>query len=176
MTHVGAALSETLSRRRGYRHRSERGYERGLEIMDISIESVEETDARLRRVIGRAELNVFEEPYGFEEFPLHDFSDRVKGDALALVHDDEVWSQLVPISGRSAQAFTVFCFHFPAGVDNSGFIGWLATHLKSRFGTGVFVLCGHNSGRGGIFDYWGCPEELRSDVTNELRALVEAGR
>lgn len=144
-------------------------------MVDISIEAFEETDARLRRVIGAARLRVFDGLYCFEEFPLSDFSEHVNGSALALVRDDEMWSQLVPHSGQCAQAFTVFCFHFPSGVDNSGFIGWLATHLKGRFGTGVFVVCGQNSGRGGVFDYWGCPGELGKAVTTELQALVEAG-
>ena len=44
-------------------------------------------------------------------------------------------------------------FHFPAGVDNSGFVGWLASHLKVVLGTGVLVVCGFNSQRGGVFDY-----------------------
>ena len=71
------------------------------------------------------------------------------------------------------ERFGVFSFHFPAGVDNSGFVGWLATHLKHRLGTGVFVICGSNRARGGIYDYWGCPRELLPDVVavvNELSA------
>ncbi|WP_436025877.1 DUF6196 family protein [Trinickia sp. LjRoot230] len=27
---------------------------------------------------------------------------------------------------------------------STSFVGWLATHLKNRFGTGVFVTCGQN--------------------------------
>jgi hypothetical protein len=27
-------------------------------------------------------------------------------------------------------------------VDNSGFVGWLASHLKAAIGTGVLVVCG----------------------------------
>ena len=48
----------------------------------------------------------------------------------------------------------------------------LASHLKTKFGTGVFVTCGQNSKDGGIFDYWGCPLELRDQVLTEVRALV----
>ncbi len=68
--------------------------------------------------------------------------------------------------------FAIWRFHFPQGADNSGFVGWLATHLKTRIGTGVFVICGQNSNDGGIFDYWGCPWELRDSVLSEVRALV----
>ena len=145
-------------------------------MVDISVESIEETEAKLRRVIGLADLRLYKEMYSFEEFPLQSFAARVQQSALALVRDDEVWSQLVPSSGQSAQTFALFRFHFPAGVDNSGFVGWLATHFKRLFGTGVFVVCGQNSNRGGIFDYWGCPEELQDLVFAELQNLLEFSR
>jgi hypothetical protein len=61
----------------------------------------------------------------------------------------------------------------PAGMDNSGFVGWLATEFKRRLGTGVFVVCGQNRDRGGIYDYWGCPVQVRAQaaqVLDELRA------
>lgn len=141
----------------------------------VSIESPAQTEARLRQVIGAVDLRVYEELYGFEEFPLQSFFERLQHSALALVRDGEVWSQLVPDAGQFAQSFTVFCFHFPPELDNSGFVGWLATHLKIRFGTGVFVVCGQNSRRGGIFDYWACPAELGGEVVAEVRALIKAG-
>ena len=111
-------------------------------------------------------------PHAFEEFALPQFSDRAKADALALVRDDAVWSQLAPCGPDAPEPFALWRFHFRAGADNSGFVGWLATHLKSRFGTGVFVVCGQNSADGGIFDYWGCPWELREDVIAEVRELA----
>jgi hypothetical protein len=95
---------------------------------------------------------------------------------LAVVRDEDSWSALVPLAQEQAEPverFGVFSFHFPAGVDNSGFVGWLATHLKRRLGTGVFVVCGSNRARGGIYDYWGCPYELLPQVVtvvNELSA------
>jgi hypothetical protein len=52
-------------------------------------------------------------------------------------------------------------------------VGWLATHLKQRFGTGVFVTCGQNRRDGGVFDYWGVPLALREDVFAEVERLVE---
>lgn len=74
----------------------------------------------------------------------------------------------------TAELFAVWRFHFPAGADNSGFVGWLASHLKTLFGTGVFVVCGQNSADGGIFDYWGCPWALRDQVFAELDRLTSA--
>ncbi len=62
----------------------------------------------------------------------------------------------------------MFCFHFPDGLDNSGFVGWLATHLKETLGTSVFVICGQNSDRGGIFDYWACPLNLGDEVAGMI--------
>lgn len=65
-------------------------------------------------------------------------------------------------------------FHFPSELDNSGFVGWLAGLLKRELGTGVFVVCGQNSRRGGIYDYWGCPAQLRggaAHVIQQLRAV-----
>ena len=61
--------------------------------------------------------------------------------------------------------------HFDPALDNSGFVGWLASHLKAVLGTGVFVVCGQNGARGGIFDYWGCPIRVADAVFGEVRAL-----
>ena len=102
--------------------------------------------------------------------PLDAFAARARSDALALVRDDAVWSQLSPGDGPG-ERFRIFRFHFPEGVDNSGFVGWLASRLKLEFGTGVFVICGQNSGDGGIFDYWGVPEMLGDVVTDYVRKL-----
>jgi hypothetical protein len=60
---------------------------------------------------------------------------------------------------------------FPAGLDNSGFVGWLAGRLKTELGTGVFVICGSNRDRGGIYDYWGCPIGLLDDTVAVVEAL-----
>ena len=141
--------------------------------MYISEETPEQTEARLLKVIASSELEVFEGTYAFEEFRLTAFNERASQDALALVRDDEVWSQLVPSSNPEKELFGVFGFHFEDGVDNSGFVGWLATHMKEALGTGLFVVCGQNSGRGGIFDYWGCPAELKNEVLAELTKLRE---
>lgn len=143
-------------------------------MVDISRETTEQTDQRLRRVISQARLQIYSGTWAFQEFPLDGFAQSARSDALALVRDDAVWSQLVPSDDAASDLFGVFRFHFPAGADNSGFVGWLATHLKCRFGTGVFVTCGQNSADGGIFDYWGVPAVLAEAVFAEVRALVQA--
>jgi hypothetical protein len=142
-------------------------------MVSVSHESPAATDARLRRVVTASRLTVYDQPFTFEEFPVAEFLTRVRDDALALVRDDEVWSQFVPATATPSETFCVWRFHFPAGVDNSGFVGWLASHLKARYGTGVVVVCGSNAGRGGVFDYWGCPESLRREVLGEVRRLVD---
>jgi hypothetical protein len=141
-------------------------------MVNISQETAAQTEARLRRVIQQSRLSLFEGAFVFDEFPLADFPKAINPATLALVRDETVWSQLVPSNGKSGEPFTIWAFHFPAGADNSGFVGWLASHLKAKFGTGVFVVCGQNSVDGGIFDYWGCPLSLGQDVINEVKQLV----
>ena len=143
-------------------------------MVDVSRETAEATAARLERVIREARLFVVERPHAFEEFRRQDFPARADPEALALVRDDAVWSQLVPSEDAAAERFALWRFHFPAGADNSGFVGWLAGHLKARFGTGVFVVCGQNSADGGIFDWWGCPWALGEEVVAEVRRLAGA--
>jgi len=140
--------------------------------MYISQESSEQTQARLLKVIARAEFVFFEGIFAFEEFPLSDFPHHATPEVLAFVRDDKVWSQLIPSRDATKELFSIFCFHFADGLDNSGFVGWLATHLKQTLGTGVFVVCGQNSHRGGIFDYWGCPAQLGSQVKGAIENLM----
>lgn len=142
-------------------------------MVDISRETDEEIEARLVRVIRSATLTVYPEPYLFVEFPLADFDRLAEPTALALVRDDQVWSQLVPSLAGLGELFTVFRFHFPPQADNSGFVGWLASRLKRQFGTGVFVTCGQNSRQGGIFDYWGVPIAIGEDVVSAVRQLCQ---
>ena len=145
-------------------------------MVHISHETIEETEARLLKVISEAQFKSYEGSYAFEEFPLTHFSVHARSDALALVRDDEVWSQLVPSKDGSQELFKIFSFHFKECSDNSGFVGWLASHLKKALGTGVFVTCGQNSDQGGIFDYWGCPLELGSKAMEEVRNLIKKGK
>ncbi|MEM8809831.1 MAG: DUF6196 family protein [Cyanobacteria bacterium P01_G01_bin.38] len=144
-------------------------------MVQISQESPEETEQRLLRVIAEADFKVYDGTFTFEEFPLTDFAFRAKADAFALVRDAEIWSQLVPSKDASRELFSLFSFHFDGCSDNSGFVGWLANHLKQKLGTGVFVTCGQNSKRGGIFDYWGVPAKLGTQAIQEIQALIQDG-
>jgi hypothetical protein len=138
----------------------------------VSVETPQQTEDRLRRVIALADLVVHDGVWCFEEFPA-DQPPALTSATLAVVRDSESWSRLVPSSGehQEPERFGVFSFHFPAELDNSGFVGWLATHLKTELGTGVFVICGSNRSRGGIYDYWGCPIDLLDEATAVIRAL-----
>lgn len=142
----------------------------------ISTETAEQTEHRLLKVIAQAELEIFEERFAFEEFPLQDLQTHAKASALAYVRDKNVWSQLVPCQDETKELFTLISFHFKPNFDNSGFVGWLATHLKQRLGTGVFVVCGQNSSQGGIFDYWGCPYAIGDEFVKEVSLLIEQGK
>lgn len=143
-------------------------------MVSISKETTLQTDLRLREIIRKAILQVYEGAYAFDEFPLALFNPKADSSALALVRDDQVWSQLRPAGPSDRERFAVWRFQFPPGVDNSGFVGWLASALKAKFGTGVFVTCGSNSSDGGIFDYWGVPIELADPVIQEIRDLTLA--
>lgn len=148
-------------------------------MVNISRETPEQVTTRLKKVIKQSRLTLYPDAYIFEEFALDDFKRYANNDALALVRDDQVWSQLVradsikpAFNDKAVEHFAMWRFHFPRDADNSGFVGWLAMHLKDKFGTGVFVVCGQNSADGGIFDYWGAPWSLRSEVIEEVQALV----
>ena len=145
-------------------------------MVDISYETVVQTEVRLLKVIVKSEFKIFAGSYAFKEFPLDDFSNLARQDALALVRDNEVWSQLVPCVDSNQELFKIFSFHFENCGDNSGFVGWLASHLKTELGTGVFVTCGQNLKRGGIYDYWGCPIEISEDVVSEIERLISKGK
>jgi hypothetical protein len=141
--------------------------------MYISQETSEQTEQRLIEVLRQANWTIYQGAYFFEEFPLEQY--QFDPTALAIVRDEEIWSQLVKTSDqeKNIERFRVFSFHFKDGADNSGFVGWLASTIKSKTGSGVFVVCGQNTNRGGIFDYWGCPLEVGNQIINlieEMRA------
>ncbi|MFC7721991.1 DUF6196 family protein [Nonomuraea recticatena] len=141
-------------------------------MVSVSVETRQQTEERLRQVISMADLTVHDGVWHFEEFPA-DRPPELTEDTLAVVRDSESWSRLVPLprDGGESERFGVFSFHFPADLDNSGFVGWLASHLKAELGTGVFVICGSNRARGGIYDYWGCPVELLQEAVAVVEAL-----
>jgi hypothetical protein len=109
----------------------------------------------------------------FEEFSKEKFPFQARSEALAFVRDGQVWSQLVPSKDPATGRFRIFKINFKEALDNSGFIGWLATHLKLKIGTGVFVICGQNDCHGGIFDYWGFPIEVGELVKAEINKLID---
>jgi hypothetical protein len=139
-------------------------------VVSVSQESIEQTEQRLKRVIAAAELVAFDGVWSFTESPLAQHP-TLTPDLLAVVRDEDSWSWLAPAEADAAEKFALFSFHFPPAEDNSGFVGWLASVLKQRLGTGVFVVCGQNSARGGIYDYWGCPAGLREQMQQVLDDL-----
>lgn len=139
--------------------------------MNISRETPAETAARLRRVIAAARLDYHEGAYAFHEYPLAGFPPPEAAESLACVRDEESWSVLRKAGPEASERFALFSFHFPEGMDNSGFVGWLATKFKRELVTGVFVVCGQNSRRGGIFDYWGVPFSMSAAARLLLEGL-----
>ncbi|GAA4054387.1 DUF6196 family protein [Actinomadura miaoliensis] len=141
-------------------------------MVSVSMETPEQTEERLRRVIAQADVLVHDGVWCFEEFPV-DQPPVLTSDTLAVVRDDQSWSRLVPLTQEHEhiEHFGIFSFHFPAELDNSGFVGWLAGQLKVRLGTGVFVICGSNRARGGIYDHWGCPIDLLDEAIAVVKAL-----
>lgn len=137
--------------------------------MYISNETVEQTEDRLRKVIKSAGFRIFEPLYYFKEIPITNFT--FSSEALAMVRDEEVWSLLIPATDEPSEKFKICSFHFQEGLDNSGFVGWLASKIKQQLGTGVFVVCGQNTNKGGIFDYWGCPVSVAKEVVELIERL-----
>jgi Family of unknown function (DUF6196) len=139
--------------------------------MYISTETQEQIENRLKKVIQTADLKIYESEYYFKEVPVGKF--QFEEQALAIVRDEEVWSFLIPSKNAGSEDFKLFSFHFKDGLDNSGFVGWLASKIKNELGTGVFIVCGQNTDKGGIFDYWGCPIEIADKVIKLVRRLRE---
>jgi uncharacterized protein DUF6196 len=146
-------------------------------------ETQEQAEARLLKVIANAQFQIFEGAYTFEELSS---GHGPKQDALACVRDGDRWNQLVPASAASSSdaLFKMFSFHFKEDLEASGFVGWLASHLKRTVGAGVIVICGKDRRESaglfkasrGVFDYWGCPARMGSAVIAEIQSLVERGR
>jgi Family of unknown function (DUF6196) len=146
-------------------------------LVSISQETVQQTDVRLKQVFRETECQWLPGRYGFDECPFIPGQPvLMRPEALALVRDDAMVSQLVPLDADAhpgVESFALWRCHFPAGRDNSGFVGWLATQLKQALGTGVLVVCGQNSQQGGIFDYWGVPSALQSQTAALLARLQD---
>jgi hypothetical protein len=139
--------------------------------MHVVQEDPAATDARLKAVCRESTVEQMPGVYAYRQFEASEFASQGDAEALALVRDGARWSQLALVDDAGGETLAVFSIHFPAAIDNSGFVGWLASLLKARHGTGVIVVCGLNDARGGIFDYWGVPEGVADRVWETLREL-----
>jgi len=140
-------------------------------MIHVRSETVAETDTRLRQVLAAASVEALPTPYAYREID-GPITAGQTGEVLAIVWDGEQVSALMQADHTDrAEILGVSKISFPRRIDNSGFVGWLATQLKSTLGTGVFVVCGYNSERGGIFDYWGFPWHLRGEVAATINGL-----
>ena len=141
-------------------------------MVSISHEDDEESERRLRDVIRAAEILHLPGAWSFCRV-----SGSAPSDALATVRDRDGWCALAPATEGAAEIYAVTSTTFSSSIDNSGFVGWLATTIKRRLGSGVFVVCGDNPARGGIFDYLGYPIQVADavrDLIDELRRSERA--
>lgn len=139
--------------------------------MQVLMEDPGATDQRLRSVCQKSNVERMLGTYVYSQFDGSAFATAVDPEALGLIRDGGRWSQLVRSTEGQGEPLVVFAIHFPTLIDNSGFVGWLASLLKARHGTGVIVICGMNDLRGGIFDYWGVPEAIAAGVSETLNEL-----
>ena len=137
-------------------------------MVDISDEREVETERRLRRVLAAA---VVEDVAGEWRFVRYD-GEVAPARALATVSDADGWCALVPADEGPDERFALLQITFRRGLDNSGFVGWLASAIKRATGSGVFVICGDNPDRGGIFDYWGYPPAVAGGVRAAIASLA----
>jgi hypothetical protein len=140
------------------------------DMVSISRERAVQSEGRLRRVLRAAEVVHLDGDWSFRRF-----EGEAPAGALATVRDTDGWCALVPGSADGAERYALTRITFSAVVENSGFVGWLATTVKRRVGSGVFVVCGDNPARGGIFDYWGYPIEIAGAVREVIDDLRESG-
>jgi hypothetical protein len=136
-------------------------------VVTISREANAQTEARLRRVFHECSVEWLPGRWGFAEG--EDLLQR--GDSIAFVRDEGRLSALGPASG-AGEHFGVFRVVLPRDADDSGFVGWLCSRIKAATGSGLFVICGHNQERGGIFDYYGVPDVAVDEVRELLARLV----
>ncbi|GHE82120.1 hypothetical protein GCM10017786_11050 [Amycolatopsis deserti] len=134
-------------------------------MVSISRETGAQTEARLRRVFRASAIEWLPGSWSFVEGP----DAAYREDAIALIRDDGRASALCPAG--PGERFAVFRVVLPRGADDSGFVGWLSTRVKASTGSGLFVICGQNSERGGIFDFYGVPEAAAGEVRELLERL-----
>ena len=119
-------------------------------------------EARLLQVIAQAQFDVLTADYAWRSMGANEAPQQ---EAIACVRDGNQWYQFAPAAvDASAQCYRVVSFHFKEGFDASGFVAWLAGHLKRSAGTGSVVICGKDQrdtpglfrASLGVFDYWCC--------------------
>ncbi|MDE3720129.1 DUF6196 family protein [Nocardiopsis sp. N85] len=133
-------------------------------MVSISHESPVESEARLRAVLRATDIEHLPGVWCFRRF-----TGAPPEKAVATVRDADGWCALLPAVEEVPEPFGLTLSTFPPGIDNSGYVGWLSTTVKRRTGSGVFVVCGDNPARGGIFDYLGYPLEAAESV----RSLID---
>lgn len=136
-------------------------------MVSISHERPVESERRLVGVLRAAKVVHLEGAWCFRRF-----GREAPAAARATVRDDDGWCALAPAAADSGQRFGLTVTTFNEESENSGFVGWIATTVKRRLGTGVFVICGDNPTRGGIFDYLGYPIQIAGAV----RGLIDDPR
>ena len=146
-------------------------------------ETDEAFDARLCRVIARAETTVYAEEFVWKSLAA---GRAPSGDALACVADDGVWHEFAPATATDAAGrFRVVLFKFSAtGPSAIGFVGWLHSNLRRMGKTGAIVICGKDRRASaklfeicqGAMDYWACPVGPAGDrFLDVIRVLIERG-
>lgn len=150
---------------------------------EIAVETEDQFDQRLCRVIAQAETTFYQEHYRWT--PLDQPSD-VSPLALATVRDDETWNQFVPATrADDPQQFVVVRFNFSeTGPSAIGFVAWLHSHLRTMGRTGAIVICGKDARSSsalfeicqGAMDYWACPTGAAGDrFLNVIKTLIDRG-
>lgn len=123
-------------------------------MVDVVIESLSTMHHKLEHVLREAAVTsvgifVWKE--------VSDLGDAGYSEALAYVCGNGGWIALVPSLESGPEQLQVVRINFEPDQDNSGFVGWLATLLKTELGADITVVCGYDSANGGVFDYWCVP-------------------
>jgi hypothetical protein len=140
-------------------------------VVTVSSEVPAQTEARLRGVFRRSQVAWLPGSWEFVEGA----EATGRHDAIAVIRDEGQVSALCPAGTAVAEGFAVFRVVLPRDADDSGFVGWLASRVKAATGSGLFVVCGQNRERGGVFDYYGVPEAVSGPVRAALERLRSTG-
>jgi hypothetical protein len=145
-------------------------------MVQVSAEVPAQSEARLRAVMRHCTVDWLPGTWVFREGAEAETADAAQA-AFARVSDEGRVSALMPggsdgSGGSDGEVFAVFRVILPAGVDDSGFVGWFAGAVKAATGSGLFVICGYDRRRGGIYDYYGVPQGVAGEVRRVVTALA----